>query len=388
MKIAVLSTDKPYMEQIRQMLAGTDVPAHSLLPVGGGAEHLAAVADQHQPDMVILDSPHPGAAELNVFEQVLVRHPNLALILVCDSTSPEFLISAMRVGVRDVLQRPLEKDVLVAAMLRVAHKVAMSGTAKAKTLAFIPCKGGSGATFLAANLAYALAVEENKKVALFDLNLQFGDAVLFLSDQTPATTLAEVARDIDRLDASLLAASMVHVTPNLGVLAAPDNPERAMEVMPEHVEAVLNLAATQYDYLILDIGRTLVATSIKALDRADVIFPVLQETLPFIRDAKRLIYTLDSLGYSRKKIHLLVNRFESGGDIRLDDVERTLEVKVYATIPNSFEAVSASVNQGMPIMKIARHDDVSKTLCHLAHELVHGPAAKNGGWLTHLFHHA
>ena len=376
------------MEQIRQMLAGDDAPAHSLLPVGGGADHLAAVADQHQPDVVVLDSPQPGAAELSVFEQVLMRHPNLSLILVCDSTSQEFLISAMRIGVRDVLQRPLEKEVLVAAIRRLVQKVAMPGTAKAKILAFIPCKGGSGATFLAANLAYALAMEENKKVALFDLNLQFGDAVLFLSDRVPATTLADVARDIDRLDASLLASSMVHVTPNLGVLAAPDNPERAMEVMPEHIEAVLNLAATQYDYLVLDVGRTLVAASIKALDHADVIFPVLQETLPFIRDAKRLIYTLESLGYSRQKIHLLVNRFEPGGDIRLDDVERTLEMKVYATISNSFEAVSASVNQGMPIMKIAKHDEVSKSLRHLAHELVHGPAKKSDGWLAHLLHQA
>lgn len=388
MKIVALSTDKLYVEQVRQMLASDDAPAHTLLPLEGGVDRLAAVADQHQPDVVILDIPHPGTAELGMFEQVLMRHPNLVLLLICDSAQPEFLISAMRVGVRDVLQRPLEREALVAAIRRVTHKVAMTGAAKAKTLAFIPCKGGSGATFLAANLAYALAVEENRKVALFDLNLQFGDAVLFLSDRIPTTTLADVARGIDRLDASLLAASMVHVTPNLGVLAAPDNPERAMEVLPEHIEAVLNLAATQYDYLILDVGRTLVAASIKALDHADVIFPVLQETLPFIRDAKRLINTLESLGYSRQKIHLLVNRFESGGDIRLDDVERTLEMKVYATIPNSFQAVSASVNQGMPIMKMAKHDDVSKSLCHLAHELVHGPAQKSDGWLAHLLHHA
>ena len=390
MKIVVLSADKMYMEQIRRMLAGDEAPAHSLLPVEGGADRLAAVADQQQPDVVILDSLHPDAAELSVFEQVLARHPNLALILICGSTPPEFLIHAMRVGVRDVLRWPMEKEVLVAAIRRVEHKVAVTGAAqaKAKTLAFIPCKGGSGATFLAANLAYALAVEENKKVALFDLNLQFGDAVLFLSDRVPTTTLADVAHNIDRLDASLLAASMVHVTPNLGVLPAPDNPERAVEVMPEHIEVVLNLAATQYDYLILDVGRTLVAASIKALDHADVIFPVLQQTLPFVRDAKRLVYTLESLGYSRQKIHLLVNRFESGEDIRLDDVERTLEMKVYAMIPNSFQTVSASVNQGVPILKMSSHDVVSKSLRHLAHELVHGPAEKSGGWLAHLLQHA
>jgi pilus assembly protein CpaE len=388
-KIAVLSADDTHMEQIRQILAGDDAPVHSLLPIEGGPDRLTAVADQQWPDAMIVDSPHPGAAELVLFEQVLLGHPNLALILICDRTATEFTISAMRAGVRDILQWPLEKETLLAAIRRVDHKVAVPGAvrARAKTLAFIPCKGGSGATFLAANLAYALAVEENKKVALFDLNLQFGDAVLFLSDRVPTTTLADVARNIDRLDASLLAASMVHVTPNLGMLPAPEDPEHSLGIMPEHIEVVLNLAAMQNDYIVLDVGRTLAATSIKALDHADAIFPVLQQTLPFIRDAKRLIYALESLGYSRQKILLLVNRFESGGDIRLEDVERTLEIKVHATIPNSFQAVSASVNQGVPILEIASHDSVSNSLRHLAHELVHGPAEKSGWW-THLLHHA
>lgn len=388
-KIAILSADKTHAEQVRRMLAGEDAPAHILLPVEDGPDHLSAVADQQWPDMMIIDIPRPGQAELAMFEQVLRAHPNLALILLCGSTSVEFPISAMRAGVRDILQWPLEKVALLAAIRRMEHKAPVPrAAAKAKTLAFIPCKGGSGATFLAANLAYVLAVEESKKVALFDMNLQFGDAVLFLSDRVPTTTLADVAQNIDRLDASLLAASMVHVTSNLSILPAPENPERALEVLPEHIEVILNLAATQYDYIVLDVGRTLVAASIKALDHADVIFPVLQETLPFIRDAKRLVYALESLGYSRQKVHLLVNRFEPGGEIRLEDVERALEMKVYATIPNSFQAVSASVNQGVPILEIASHDSVSKSLRHLAHEVVHGPVEKSGGWLAHLLHHA
>jgi pilus assembly protein CpaE len=389
-KIAVLSDNKAHLEQIREVLADENAPVHSMPLIEGVPERLAAVVDQQQPDVVIFDSAHPDMAELALFEEVLQDHPNLAVILLCGNTSTEFPISAMRVGVRDILRWPLEKQALLAAIRRVEHKVVAESSprGRAKILAFIPCKGGSGATFLAANLAYALAEVEKKKVVLLDLNLQFGDAVLFLSDRVPTTTLADVARDIDRLDASLLAASMVQVTPELGVLPAPENPERASEVMPEHIGVVLGLAASHYDYIVVDVGRMLVSASIKVLDLADVIFPVLQQTLPFIRDAKRLIYTLESLGYSRQKIHLILNRYESGGDIRLDDVERALEMKVFATLPNSFEAVSASVNQGVPILKLSSHDGVSKSLRRLAHELVHGPADKSGGWLAHLLHHA
>ena len=78
---------------------------------------------------------------------------------------------------------------------------------------------------------------------------------------------------------------------------------------PEHVEALIRLAKQHYDFVVLDIGRTLNATSVKALDYADNIFLVLQQTLPFIRDTKRLIKILLSLGYAKAKINLLINRY-------------------------------------------------------------------------------
>ncbi len=139
-------------------------------------------------------------------------------------------------------------------------------------------------------------------MALFDFNLQFGDALLFLSDQKPAATLSDVARGIHRLDAAFLASSMVSVGPNLSVLAAPEDPAHGMEVKPEHIDTLLKLARNQYDFIVLDVGRNLDAQTIKALDHADMIFPVLQITLPFIRDGKRLLDVFRTLDYPKEKI--------------------------------------------------------------------------------------
>jgi len=209
-----------------------------------------------------------------------------------------------------------------------------------------------------------------------------------VSDQVPSNTLADVASNISRLDATLLASSMVQVLPNFGLLAAPEDAERAVEVKPAHIDALLKLTKNQYDYVILDIGRTLNATSVKALDYADMIFVVLQETLPFVRDSKRLITALQSLGYPKDKVRLIVNRYEKGGDIGLEDVEATLGMKVFKTIPNSYEAVSASVNQGVPIMKIAKHDSVTKALQEIAQSLTEGLHGVKKSWLANLIGHS
>jgi pilus assembly protein CpaE len=128
--------------------------------------------------------------------------------------------------------------------------------------------------------------------------------------------------------------------------------------------------------------------TVKALDHADLIFTVIQQTLPFIRDANRELHSLQSLGYAKDKVRLIVNRSDEGSDISLQDVERTLGVKVFRTIPNSYSAVSASVNQGVPIMRISAHDPVTKALQGIAQDLSGESTAKRSGWLRNLLHAA
>lgn len=388
MKIVVLSSTQSHLEPIRKMIPD-DSPARQVVLVKDGAEQLLAIADQEHPDLFILDETCCGIDELATLEQLSLRYPRMAFILVCENTSHDFLISAMRIGVKDVLHPPLDSKALQEAVNRIEQRLkpAASGQhQRAKVIAFIACKGGSGATFLATNLGYILANKDDVKVALLDVNLQFGDAALFVSDQVPANTIADVAENIARLDASLLASSMVQVAPNFGLLAAPEDPEQAAGIRPEHIDTLLNLAIANYDYVILDVGRILNANSVKALDHADLIFPIVQETLPFIRDGKRLTHTLLTLGYPKEKIHLVVNRHQKGVDIQLEDVSSALGMPISNTIPNSYEAVSTSVNQGIPIFKIARHDPVTKALIEMADNLVQAGHAKKSGWLSHIFH--
>ena len=183
---------------------------------------------------------------------------------------------------------------------------------------------------------------------------------------TRPSTLAEVAKDISRLDASLLAASTVKVAPNYSILAAPEDLAHAMEVKPEHIDAILALAAQQYDFVILDVPRSLDTIAIKALDRAWRIFPVLQAGLPDIRNAGKLLEAFKSLGYPADKTELIVNRFEKSNDIGLDQVRRSLGGARLITVPNSYREVNASINHGDPLIRTARGNTVARHLADLA----------------------
>jgi pilus assembly protein CpaE len=384
MKILIISANDRHAAEIakgirvRSRTDEVDVRVEMPTAAGSGANPAA-------PDILILDEPHSASGALEQAERLSHLYPRLSFIVVSRDATPEFLLQAMRAGVREVLPAPVNGDVLLSAIQRIEAKRSGQAQSEGKIMAFISCKGGSGATFLAANLGYALSTLK-KRVALVDLNLQFGDASLFVSEQKPMATIADVAQQIHRLDASFLAASMIEVAPGYNVLSAPEDPAQANDVRPEHVDKLLKLLRRDYDYILLDVGRNLDAVSIGALDQADVVFPVLQTTLPYIRDGKRLLAVFQSLDYRRDKIQLIVNRHEKSGDIRLEDVQKALGMKMPRTIPNHYEAAAASVNQGVPILKLAKTSPVSKALLDFAQSLLGTTAQTTSGWLRRVLH--
>jgi pilus assembly protein CpaE len=384
-KFAVISPDKAQGDEIAAMLESEPSTTTVTRGVSAGPD-LAMVVNGSTPDVLVCALSPTDLQGLARLGQISSLHPAMAVVVLCDGHSAEFLLQAMRVGVREVLPSRPSKEALLQAVGRLRQTRELQAKHAGQILAFISCKGGSGATFLATNLAYALG-QANKRTIVIDLNLQFGDASLFVSGDKAAMNLGDIARQIQRLDASLLASSLLNVGPNCGVLAAPDDPTHSIDVHPDHIDTILRLARQQYDFIILDVGRSLEAVSVKALDMADTIFPVLQLTLPFIRDGKRLLNLFRNLDYPREKIKLILNRHEkkTATDIRLEDLEQTMGMKIFRAIPNSYDAVAASVNQGVPIIKLNRGNAVSKSLLDLAVELTRAEAKRDEGWVSRVF---
>lgn len=343
-----------------------------------------------RPDLVVVETTSPQ--DFNELERLARQHPEIEYVLVGSELTRDELMRAMRAGVRELLPPDASPDDVVQAVQRLAHKRPAAPAAEAaptrrgQVLAFIGCKGGSGATFAAANLAHVLAAGGQRRVALIDLNLQFGDALFFLSSERAPSNVAELARNIGRLDRSMLEASMVEVAPGLRALAAPEDPAQGADVAPEHVATLIDLARTMFDHVVIDVGRSLTGVTLQALDQADHLFAVLQLTLPYIRGARRLRDVFRSLGYADAKQHWVVNRYEKSGQITLDDLRRTLAVTEVLTLPNQYDPVASAVNQGVAVSQIAPNSAISKGLRELAAHVAPTAAGtpRGGSWLGSL----
>lgn len=379
MKSTILMHKAETSETLGRILMEADVECD----VATGSLRQFAASGVPVRDLLIAETDG-SAADLSTVERITAQHPSLAVILAAAEPGNDFLLKAMRLGVREVLTLPFKPEAVREVIHRLRQRMAPAAQRQGKVIVFQPSKGGSGSTFLAANLAYALA-QGGRQVALLDLNLQFGDAALHVSDTSGNATVADVAQSIQRLDGEFLMSSMIHVTPDFGVLPSPESPDGAVAVRPESVQRMLEVAKSRFDYVVVDIERNLTPVSLRALDCADTIMLVTQLTLPFIRDAKRLLAVFDSLGYPRDKVRLVVNRYQKGGDIGLSDLEGTLGLSVAYTVPNSFNAVAASINQGTPIIRLDASDRVSKTLVDIAHQMEQRSGTPVGGWLSRLF---
>ena len=84
----------------------------------------------------------------------------------------------------------------------------------------------------------------------------------------------------------------------------------------------------------------------------------------------------------------MVNRFQKGGDIGLDDLTRALGHAVAHVVPNQFGDVAASVNQGVPILRLFPGSPVTRALEEIAATLAPVVAKNHGGWLSRLMRRA
>jgi pilus assembly protein CpaE len=344
--------------------------------------------------LLVCSSQAQRTADLEALETMTWSSPQLSVILISESDTKDDLVRAMRSGVREVVASPLAQSDLIAALRRVmAHHEKMripddGYVGVGKIVAFISCKGGSGSTFLAANTAHLIAETFNRRCVLVDLDLQYGDASYYMSQDAVKNNISDLTQQIDRLDAQLLSSCMHSISPRLNLLAAPDEPGVALAITASQLGQVLTLARRTHEFVVLDLDSTIDAVTLKALDMADVVYVAMECNLPVVRNAKKLVKLFRSLGYGDDKLRLLVNKYQSDGLLGVKSIEQAVGIKVHHTIPNQVAAVTEAFNLGKPLVLLDPQNGVLKALREITSTLLHAPLPKARGWMDRLMRKA
>jgi pilus assembly protein CpaE len=321
---------------------------------------------QDENNIVIINLTENGLKELQVLNNVAGK--KASIIIIGDQKNIELLSLAIRAGVKDFIDYKNYEEKLSGVFVSIKKNITNIHSNNTKRLtAVINAKGGSGASFIASNVAYILSKETDAKVALVDLDLQFG-AVGLNFDRVPKYTIMDALNATEDLDSVSLEAYMSKYNDNLSLLLpSPSDILLPGEINVSSLKGVLELLQINYSQIVIDLPRLIDPVSSMIMEQADQITLVIQQSLAQFRDGRRLVQILNKdLDIPLDRISIVANRYDPKNSLRIDDLKNLVNHDKVYIIANDFERVANASNLGVPLYESSTNSKIAHDLKELA----------------------
>lgn len=323
---------------------------------------------------------------------------NIRVVLIADQVSPVALHQLLRLGADDFVPYPLPDGALHDAIERLKEPAEVVKPASAPTaqepeephqaprfkakgdrdgiiLPVHGLSGGSGASTFATNLAWELANSDKAKpprVCLIDLDLQFGAVATYL-DLPRREAVFEVLQDLENCDSDLFLQAMTTFNDRLHVFTAPADMLPLDIVGPNEISRLLDMAQANFDFVVIDMPKTIVAWTETVLTRAQVYFSLMELDLRSAQNVLRLVRALKAEGLPHEKLRFVLNRAPKFTDLtaksRVKRLAESLDISLDMQLPDGGAQVTQSNDHGLPLSETAAKNPLRKELAKLAKSL-------------------
>ncbi len=331
----------------------------------------------HSKGTVVIIGPNSLMDPYELSQELSHAYPLTAVLLLLKKDEIDYK-KAMFTGAVDVIDIDSEESEVLLSIEKaekiVNFKAQINDHAnkeekkEAKVITVCSTKGGVGKTTISVNTAVALN-KHNLKVAVIDLDLQFGDVTLLFDQQAGQTIYDWVKQSFENGDKSYESYITRHKM-GIDILAAPSLPEFAELITGEHISYLIDAMKQDYDMIIIDTPPAFVETSLVALEMSDIILLIASMDLPALKNGKLAVETLSLLGL-KDKIKVILNRDSQTEGITKEMVEDVLGMKIEGRIPSDYRTVISSLNKGEPFVTMAPRSSVAKSLMKISEHIVH-----------------
>jgi pilus assembly protein CpaE len=341
-------------------------------------------------DIVILGCTAESEQALWFLRESARAHPDRPVLVLCPGSPNGFVRHAFEAGAEDLVVLPPDlpaRPQAVAEQLRFTIEKAVarrsgnasSGqTALASVICVLGPKGGIGKTLTSVNLAVALAAE-GRRVAIVDLDLQFGDVGLTLG-LAPQRTIHDLIKSGGSLDADKVEAYLTPHPSGVRVLMAPVRPDQAGAVTVDYLRDVYALLRTTHDFVVVDTPPGFTPEVIASIDSStNVVMVGMLDSLS-LKNSKLGLETLSLMGYEPERIRLVLNRADTNVGVTPEDVAAVLGRRPDVLVPSHRDVVR-SVNEGAPVVLSRPRSDAARAFKALATIYLGQPADRRRGLL-------
>lgn len=321
---------------------------------------------------------------------------NIKVVLIADQVSPTMLHQMLRLGADDFVPYPLPEGALHETIERFRQAAAANrpkapssppteaavthpgfkakGDRDAVVLPVHGLAGGAGSSTFATNLAWELANigKEPPRVCLIDFDFQFGSVATYL-DLPRKEAVFDLLSDAEASDSDTMLQAMLTFNDKLHVLTAPADMLPLDIVGPEEIGRIVDMARSNFDFVIIDMPRTIVSWTEVVLTRAHVYFALMELDLRSAQNALRLVRALKAEGLPHEKLRYILNRAPKFADLsaksRVKRMAESLDIAIEVQLPDGGPQVTQANDHGLPLLETAAKNPLRKEIQKLAKSL-------------------
>jgi pilus assembly protein CpaE len=341
-KAVLIGQDESILPSLRRELSNQNVEIeHEFPDVLSTLENLSLHHDESRLFLCQTDAEHQGDC-LKRLSGAFVGRPIIALIE--GELNSASVVHAMRDGAAQVVLLPLDIEDFQQALTMVAMQFGHTSSTS-KVIAITGAHGGVGTTTLAVNLGYELAQTYQLETIVAELSFNYGVLASYLTID-PLFNTRELLQYGQEIDVYLTKKALVPFGDRLSILAGPPHAVKPLHVDLSTISHLIDSLRQLAQVVILDVPSTLDEAQFTALNAADEVVLVADQTVPSLQLTAEAL----RLGIKAHSPWVVINRFDPKiQGLDAERIKRSLSIDNLRTISDDHEAVLSSVNCGQPL---------------------------------------
>lgn len=319
---------------------------YDVIQVGSAKEGLIA-AWRDRPDLILIEPLLTDLSEQDLVSKLRQdpRTRSTPLVALTADTSSAARQAGIRSGFSDfIIKSPEAVPTLVASLKQILGAesgleqpggLPLSSSRRGLSIFFISAKGGIGTSSLCANLAMNIAQNEpDARVVVLDLVLPIGSIAPIVGYEESQNITNMVTMDPEELLDDL----RTEPPPSLrnwrfSLVAGSPDPESAAGLHVEKLGAFIRLLRSEFDFVVVDAGRSLSRFSLPLIKEADLIALIASTDLSSVTLTKTLLDYLRSKGIKDRSIFTILNRAVGLEGLSRAETEQALGIEIKTSFP-------------------------------------------------------
>ncbi len=359
----------------RNYIAATlEREGYHLLQAASGREGLVSAWRDH-PDLIIVE---PTLTDLTGEElagrlRSDARTAKVPLVALSRDVDPSRGLSCKAAGFNEYL---FKSPQAIPGLIESAAILLGGGKLGAKRggllIVFLSAKGGTGTSSLCANLGWSIVDQRPEaQVIVADLVLPIGSIagiVGYRDDQNLVTVAgmpaSETTPEFLRHRLALMEDWHFHLLPG-----SPD-PQRGNDLNVGRIGELVSGLKSAYDYVLLDLGRSLSRISLPLIEQADLVVMVLGADTSTVALTRTVWDYLQSKGVQPAAVFPILNRAVGLEGLTKAEIEQALGIPIKTSIPYLGGNFSMANNQHRPLPVKFPRDTASIVLKETTQQMI------------------